>query len=208
MAVFDALIQLGARDCSSEKCAAIAFGKPLTGAVLDASRWPDGSLAVMAAAAFANAPVEIRGLGTLAGKESNRIEAMSQWLRAIGATVESGADWIRIDGRLTHAKQVSLDKSNANSVGTFKAPLDTTTNTNLTSVVNENSNARADTNSQANSAEIVVNPHADHRIAMSAAVAGGLRGGISISDPGCVEKSWPSFWNDWHRLLSGIEGSA
>ena len=208
MAVFDALIQLGACDCSSEKCAAIAFGKPLTGAVLDASRWPDGSLAVMAAAAFATAPVEIRGLGTLAGKESNRIEAMSQWLLAIGATVECGADWIRIDGRLMHAKEISLDKSNTNLVGTFEAPLDTTTNTNLTSVVNENSNARADTNSQANSAEIVVNPHADHRIAMSAAVAGALRGGISISDPGCVEKSWPSFWNDWHRLLSGIEGSA
>ena len=208
MAVFDALIQLGARDCSSEKCAAIGFGKPLTGGVLDASRWPDGSLAVMAAAAFATAPVEIRGLGTLAGKESDRIEAMSQWLRAIGATVESGADWIRIDGRSTHAKEISLDKSNTKLVGTFKAPLDTTTNTNLNTVINENSSRGAETNSQPIPAEIVVNPHADHRIAMSAAVAGALRGGISISDPGCVEKSWPSFWNDWHRLLSGIEGSA
>lgn len=181
MAVFHELIGLGARDCSSEKCAAIGFGEPLKGGVLDASRWPDGSLAMMAAAAFATAPVEIRGLGTLAGKESNRIEAMSQWLRAIGATVESGADWIRIDAR---------------------------TNTNLNAVANENSNARADTNSHSISAEIVVNPHADHRIAMSAAVAGALRGGVSISDSGCVEKSWPSFWNDWHRLLSGIEGSA
>jgi len=208
MEVFDALIQLGARDCSSEKCAAIGFGKPLTGGVLDASRWPDGSLAVMAAAAFATAPVEIRGLGTLAGKESDRIEAMSQWLRAIGATVESGADWIRIDGRSTHAKEISLDKSNTKLVGTFKAPLDTTTNTNLNTVINENSSRGAETNSQPIPAEIVVNPHADHRIAMSAAVAGALRGGISISDPGCVEKSWPSFWNDWHRLLSGIEGSA
>ena len=47
-------------------------------------------------------------------------------------------------------------KENANSVGTFKAPLDTTTNTNLTSVVNENSNARADTNSQANSVKCLI----------------------------------------------------
>ena len=207
MAVFDALIQLGARDCSSDKRAAIAFGKPLHGGVLDASRWPDGSLAVMAAAAFASAPVEIRGLATLAGKESDRIDAMSQWLRNIGAVVQSGADWIRIDGRSTHAKEISLGKSNTNSVGAFKAPLDTTTNTNLNAVVNQNSNTHADTNSQAIYAEITVNPHADHRIAMSAAVAGALRGGVSISDPGCVEKSWPSFWNDWHRLLSGIEGS-
>ena len=203
MAVFDALIQLGARDCSSDTCAAIGFGKPLKGGVLDAARWPDGSLAVMAAAAFANSPIEIRGLATLAGKESDRIDAMSQWLRAIGALVESGTDWIRIDGRLTHAKEISRDNSNTNSVGAFKAPLDDRT----TTVANENSNARADTNSQSISAEITVNPHADHRIAMSAAVAGALRGGVSISDPGCVEKSWPSFWNDWHRLLSGIEGS-
>ncbi|MEI6023964.1 MAG: hypothetical protein WCP80_05170, partial [Phycisphaerales bacterium] len=125
-----------------------------------------------------------------------------------GATVESGADWIRIDGRSTHAKKISLDKSNTISVGTFKAPLDTTKNTNFNAVVNLNSSRNADTNLQPIPAEIVVNPHADHRIAMSAAVAGALRGGISISDPGCVEKSWPSFWNDWHRLLSGIEGSA
>jgi len=78
----------------------------------------------------------------------------------------------------------------------------------LNTVVNENSSCNADTNLQPIPAEITVNPHADHRIAMSAAVAGAYRGGISISDPGCVEKSWPSFWNDWHRLLSGIEGSA
>ena len=207
MAVFDALIQLGARDCSSDTCAAIGFGKPLKGGVLDAARWPDGSLAVMAAAAFANSPIEIRGLATLAGKESDRIDAMSQWLRAIGALVESGADWIRIDGRSTHVQEISRDTFNTNPVGAFKAPLDARTNTNLNAVANENSNARAETNSHSISAEIVVNPHADHRIAMSAAVAGALRGGISISDPGCVGKSWPSFWNDWHRLLSGIEGS-
>jgi len=180
MAVFHELIQLGARDCSSEKCAAIGFGEPLKGGVLDASRWPDGSLAVMAAAAFANAPIQIHGLATLAGKESDRINAMSEWLRAIGAVVESGADWIRIDGRSNGSTQIHRN----------------------------NSSVDANANSQANPSEIVVNPHADHRIAMSAAVAGALRGGVSISDPGCVEKSWPSFWNDWHRLLSGIEGSA
>ena len=180
MAVFHELIALGARDCSSDKCAAIGFGEPLKGGVLDASRWPDGSLAVMAAAAFANAPILIHGLATLAGKESDRINAMSEWLRAIGAVVESGADWIRIDGRSNGSTQIHRN----------------------------NSSVDANANSQATPSEIVVNPHADHRIAMSAAVAGALRGGVSISDPGCVEKSWPSFWNDWHRLLSGIEGSA
>ena len=173
MSVFDALIHLGARDCSRQECAAIGFGKPLHGGVLDASRWPDGSLAVMAAAAFASAPVEIRGLSTLAAKESDRIHAMSQWLQDIGAAVESGVDWIRI-----HA--------------------------NMNAATNPNSHTRR----KAIPAEITVNPHADHRIAMSAAVAGAFRGGVCISNPGCVEKSWPSFWNDWHRLLSGMQGNA
>ncbi|MDP6478975.1 MAG: 3-phosphoshikimate 1-carboxyvinyltransferase [Phycisphaerales bacterium] len=40
----------------------------------------------------------------------------------------------------------------------------------------------------------------DHRIAMALAVLGLRRGGISVSDPGCVAKSYPGFWNDLARL--------
>ncbi len=40
----------------------------------------------------------------------------------------------------------------------------------------------------------------DHRIAMALAVLGLRRGGISVSDPGCVAKSYPMFWEDLTRL--------
>jgi 3-phosphoshikimate 1-carboxyvinyltransferase len=46
-----------------------------------------------------------------------------------------------------------------------------------------------------------VDTQRDHRIAMSAAVLGAVRGGIEVLDPGCVSKSWPDFWSIWGQLL-------
>ena len=44
--------------------------------------------------------------------------------------------------------------------------------------------------------------HDDHRIAMSFAMAGLVVPGIKIMDPGCVEKSFPNFWQVWDTLAS------
>ena len=41
---------------------------------------------------------------------------------------------------------------------------------------------------------IAVDPHGDHRTAMAFAVLGLAVGGMVIRDPGCVEKSFPGFW--------------
>jgi 3-phosphoshikimate 1-carboxyvinyltransferase len=40
----------------------------------------------------------------------------------------------------------------------------------------------------------VIDPHNDHRIAMSFAAAGLATGGQKIENPGCVAKSFPDFW--------------
>lgn len=48
---------------------------------------------------------------------------------------------------------------------------------------------------------VVVDPHGDHRIAMSLALAGLRRPGVSIARPGVVAKSYPGFWGDLDRLL-------
>jgi 3-phosphoshikimate 1-carboxyvinyltransferase len=42
----------------------------------------------------------------------------------------------------------------------------------------------------------VVKSYADHRMAMSFAVLGMARGGVSIEDPACVAKTYPGFWDD------------
>ena len=63
----------------------------------------------MAAAATAREPVLLRGLETLAGKESDRIEAMRSWLLAVGARVERGPDWMRIEGCAPHAPEEPVE---------------------------------------------------------------------------------------------------
>lgn len=45
-------------------------------------------------------------------------------------------------------------------------------------------------------------PRADHRMAFAAAL-GGLRCGGELRDPGCVAKTFPTFWETWHTMLEG-----
>ena len=45
-----------------------------------------------------------------------------------------------------------------------------------------------------------VDPHDDHRLAMSLAVVGLKVPGIRIENEGCVNKSFPRFWELWDRL--------
>ena len=52
-----------------------------------------------AVAAFAEGPTIMRGVKELRVKESDRIEAMAQGLRANGLTVEEGEDWFIVQGR-------------------------------------------------------------------------------------------------------------
>ena len=45
-----------------------------------------------------------------------------------------------------------------------------------------------------------IETYADHRIAMSFALAGLKMSGITILDPGCVAKTWPDYWD----VLRGV----
>ena len=45
-----------------------------------------------------------------------------------------------------------------------------------------------------------MDPHDDHRIAMSLAVIGLMVPGVKIKDVGCVSKSFPDFWKLWDRI--------
>ena len=45
-----------------------------------------------------------------------------------------------------------------------------------------------------------IDTYDDHRMAMSFAVAGLVRSGVTINDPGCVAKTFPTFWDQWGAL--------
>jgi 3-phosphoshikimate 1-carboxyvinyltransferase len=51
-----------------------------------------------------------------------------------------------------------------------------------------------------------IDPHNDHRIAMSAAVAG-LRVPLRVGNPGCVRKSFSDFWKLWEDLRFYLKGT-
>lgn len=54
---------------------------------------------------------------------------------------------------------------------------------------------------------VVIETYRDHRIAMAFAILGCARGGISIADPGCVDKSYPGFWIELERVTGGSSGA-
>jgi 3-phosphoshikimate 1-carboxyvinyltransferase len=45
----------------------------------------------------------------------------------------------------------------------------------------------------------LVRSYGDHRMAMSFAVLGAVRAGVTIEDPACVAKTYPGFWQDLAR---------
>jgi 3-phosphoshikimate 1-carboxyvinyltransferase len=51
-----------------------------------------------------------------------------------------------------------------------------------------------------------IDTFADHRIAMSFALAGLKINGITILDPGCVAKTYPRYWDELASLGVGLEG--
>lgn len=50
---------------------------------------------------------------------------------------------------------------------------------------------------------IDVTAAADHRVAMAMAIASLAAGPLRLDDPSVVDKSFPTFWRSWQRLLSG-----
>lgn len=136
-----------------------ARGFPTQPAELDLAPTPDLApvlAAVGAAVALRRGPdpagarTRLRGLGTLPGKESQRIDVLARGLESLGVEVESGADFL--------------------SIGS----------------------ARASTSGE----PVLLDPRGDHRMAFAFALLGLVRPGVRVSDPGCVAKSWPSFWDD------------
>jgi len=62
--------------------------------------------------------------------------------------------------------------------------------------------------SAAAAAEVGLDPRGDHRMAFAFGLLGLLRAGVSVRDPECVAKSWPSFWEDLRRLGAEVADTA
>ncbi len=70
----------------------------LRGVDYDCSAIPDAAMTAAVVALFAQGRTRLRGIGSWRVKETDRIAAMATELAKLGARVESGPDWLAIDG--------------------------------------------------------------------------------------------------------------
>jgi 3-phosphoshikimate 1-carboxyvinyltransferase len=70
---------------------------PLKGIDLDCNHIPDAAMTLAVMALYADRPTTLRNIASWRVKETDRIAAMATELRKLGARVEEGDDFIRID---------------------------------------------------------------------------------------------------------------
>lgn len=68
----------------------------LKGIDADLLDMPDAAMTLATIALFADGPTTLRGIGSWRVKETERVVAVRDELRKLGATVEEGPDWIRV----------------------------------------------------------------------------------------------------------------
>ncbi len=89
---------MGARVQSTENSLHIQRGIwPLQAIDMDCNHIPDAAMTLAVMALYANGPTTLRNIGSWRVKETDRIAAMAAELSKLGATVEDGADWLRIN---------------------------------------------------------------------------------------------------------------
>ena len=71
-------------------------GWPLRAIDIDCNNIPDAAMTLAVMALFGDAPSMLRNIASWRVKETDRIDAMAAELRKLGATVESGPDFIRV----------------------------------------------------------------------------------------------------------------
>lgn len=97
----DALEQMG---CRVEKCEAgiTVHGRPLRGIDLDMNAISDTVMTLGVVACFAEGPTTIRNVAHIRHKETDRLAALANELRKIGAEVEEWDDGLKITPRPLH----------------------------------------------------------------------------------------------------------
>lgn len=91
----------------------VAKGEKLYAFDMDFNLIPDAAMTAAAIAIYADGPCTLRNIASWRVKETDRIDAMQNELRKLGAKVESGEDWLRVypivDGQWQSAQIETYD---------------------------------------------------------------------------------------------------
>jgi len=90
------LQQMGADVQMGEDWISARGQPPLRAVDLDLNAIPDAAMTVAMLALFADGPTTLRNIGSWRVKETDRIAAMANELRKLGADVACGEDWLRV----------------------------------------------------------------------------------------------------------------
>ncbi len=185
---------------------------------------PDASAAVypMAIAAITGGRVTIEGLGRSSWQPDLSVATV---LEEMGCAVEWEERELRIDATGVALAGVEVDMSTApdgalalavvclfadgpsrlSGLGSLRHK----ESDRLTAISEETTRIGGDTRVEGDTLVInpgplhgaVIDPHGDHRIAMSMATVGTRVQGIEVASPHVVDKTWPDFWNFLDSLM-------
>ncbi|HEU0204978.1 MAG TPA: bifunctional 3-phosphoshikimate 1-carboxyvinyltransferase/cytidylate kinase, partial [Burkholderiaceae bacterium] len=82
--------------------------RPLRGIDYDCTEIPDAAMTAAVVALFAHGRTRLTGIGSWRVKETDRIAAMVTELTKLGAAVDSGADWLALDGPV-NLREATID---------------------------------------------------------------------------------------------------
>ncbi|GAA4024822.1 3-phosphoshikimate 1-carboxyvinyltransferase [Actimicrobium antarcticum] len=92
----EALQQMGATVTLGDNWIEARSNGILTAIDADFNHIPDAAMTIAIAALYADGPSTLRNIGSWRVKETDRIHAMATELRKLGASVEEGADFLRV----------------------------------------------------------------------------------------------------------------
>lgn len=125
----------------------------LHGIDMDMNHIPDAAMTIATTALFAEGETIIRNIYNWRVKETDRLAAMTAELRKVGATVEEGEDFIRI-------QPLSLNQFKHADIATYN----------------------------------------DHRMAMCFALVALSDTPVTILDPKCTAKTFPTFFDEFEKI--------
>ena len=148
----DVLDKMGAKITWGEDFVQAEKGE-LQGIDMDMNHIPDAAMTIATTALFADSETLIRNIYNWRVKETDRLSAMATELRKIGAEVEEGEDFIRIQPLL-------LEKFQQAEIATYN----------------------------------------DHRMAMCFALIALSNTNVTILDPKCTAKTFPTFFAEFEKI--------
>ena len=144
----------------------------LNGIDADFNAIPDMVQTIAVIALFAKGKTTIRDVGNLRVKETDRLAALEKEISKLGAKVLIEGNDITIE---PSENCVLVNTACGREEKGYGKPL---------SMDNQ----------------VVIDTYDDHRMAMSFAIAGLKQAGIVIDDPGCVNKTYPTYFEELERL--------